>query len=292
MNTRALRSFIKVYERKSISAAAKELHISPQGLSKVIKQLEYDLGADLFFRGIQGMEPTESGELFYARAQHICYLLEDIKKELDLLNKHTSALTVLVSYSATMVVPVEKILEFSIEHPLIHVQLKEYPDGFPFLESFQDEVDIGIVVGPKDLSNCNQELLYKGETVVVVPNSHRFADRSELSLFELEGEQIIQRPMSFDGDNLFYEQYQNIISPNVLYETDNHLSIHRLCKEKNVMALSVDFIERSICDPSLKVLKLKEKIPQDLYLVSRFRENQNRAVSLFLDYIKEKVIVV
>ncbi len=40
MNTRTLRCFIEVYEKKSIAAAAKEVYISPQGLSKIIRQLE------------------------------------------------------------------------------------------------------------------------------------------------------------------------------------------------------------------------------------------------------------
>ncbi len=285
MNTRALRSFIKVYEKKSISAAAKDLHISPQGLSKVIKQLEYDLGADLFYRGIQGMDATESGELLYARARHICYLLDDIKKELDLLNKHSGALTVIISYSAAMVVPVEQILSFSEQYPLIQIQLKEYPDGFPFGEAFQDEVDVGIVLGHREFSNCNQEVVYQGKTVVVLPKNHKLAKKREISLHDLAEESIVQKYMNFDGDNRFVEYYEKK-SPNVLYETDNHLSLHRLCKEKHIPALSVDFIEDSLDDPDLHVVPLKEHIAQDIYLVSRYRENQNRAVSLFLEYIR------
>ena len=81
MNTESLEYFIKVYEKKSFNAAAKDLFITPQGLSKMVKQLEMDLETELFYRGSRGVEPTEYGELLYARAKHICYLIEDIKKE-------------------------------------------------------------------------------------------------------------------------------------------------------------------------------------------------------------------
>ncbi len=289
MNTRALRSFIKVYERKSISSAAKDLNISPQGLSKVIKQLEYDLGADLFYRGIQGMDATESGELLYARARHICYLLDDIKKELDLLNKHSGALTVIVSYSATAIVPVQKILGFSDLNPLIQVQLKEYPDGFPFGESFQDEVDVGIIVGVHEFNNCKQDLLYEGETVILVPQGHPLSSRSEISLSDLDGESLVQKLVTFGGDTRFQDTCEELgVFPTITYETDNHNSIHTLCKTKGYLAISIDFIEDQLRDPQLCIVRIKEKIPQNIYLISRYRESQNRAVSLFLDYIKKE----
>lgn len=44
MNIKELISFLKVCETKSISRASKELYISPQGLSKTIKNLEKELG--------------------------------------------------------------------------------------------------------------------------------------------------------------------------------------------------------------------------------------------------------
>ncbi|WP_062049562.1 LysR family transcriptional regulator [Bacillus sp. JCM 19034] len=81
MNIEVLQHFIKVYEKKSVNSAAKDLFITPQGLSKTIKQLELDLEAELFIRGPRGMVATECGELLHARAKHICYLMEDIKRK-------------------------------------------------------------------------------------------------------------------------------------------------------------------------------------------------------------------
>lgn len=44
MNQRHLTYFLEVYKHRSISAAAKSLFISPQGLSKTILALEEELG--------------------------------------------------------------------------------------------------------------------------------------------------------------------------------------------------------------------------------------------------------
>ena len=65
MDTKDLRSFMRVYEEKSINKAAKQLFITPQGLSRVIHNLETDLGTSLFERTPGGMIPTESGTYLY-----------------------------------------------------------------------------------------------------------------------------------------------------------------------------------------------------------------------------------
>ena len=62
MNTKDLKCFQAVYEEKSVSRAARRLFITPQGLSKIIRQLEEELQASLFVRTARGMEATESGK--------------------------------------------------------------------------------------------------------------------------------------------------------------------------------------------------------------------------------------
>ena len=71
MNTKILREFQIVYERRSIHKAAKELFITPQGLGKNIRQLESELKTELFERTKQGMVPTASARLLYQRSGEI-----------------------------------------------------------------------------------------------------------------------------------------------------------------------------------------------------------------------------
>ena len=64
MDTKDLRCFRQVYEDRSINQAAKQLFITPQGLSRIITKLEGELQAPLFERTPTGMVPTESGKPF------------------------------------------------------------------------------------------------------------------------------------------------------------------------------------------------------------------------------------
>jgi DNA-binding transcriptional LysR family regulator len=61
MEVRQLRWFIAVAEAGSLSAAAREGHISQPALSVIIAQLERDLGARLLDRGRDGVKLTAAG---------------------------------------------------------------------------------------------------------------------------------------------------------------------------------------------------------------------------------------
>ena len=87
MNTKILKCFQAVYEEKSLGKAARRLYITPQGLSKNIRQLEEELGASLFFRTAQGMEPTEGGRFLYEKSERVIREMEAIEHELRQLEQ-------------------------------------------------------------------------------------------------------------------------------------------------------------------------------------------------------------
>jgi DNA-binding transcriptional LysR family regulator len=60
-----MRSFVRVYEARSFSAAAKGLNLSQPSVSKAVAQLEHELAVQLFLRSTRGLTPTEEGDKFY-----------------------------------------------------------------------------------------------------------------------------------------------------------------------------------------------------------------------------------
>ena len=76
MKIRQLEYFCAVAEEKSISAAARELHVAQPPISRQIAQLEEELGVQLFLRGSKGMSLTDAGQSLYQQTQQI---FQDIK---------------------------------------------------------------------------------------------------------------------------------------------------------------------------------------------------------------------
>ncbi|MBS5927857.1 MAG: LysR family transcriptional regulator [Clostridium sp.] len=291
MNTEALEYFIKVYEKKSVTSAAKDLFITPQGLSKTIKQLELDLQTELFYRGTRGVDATEYGELLYARAKHICYLIEDLKKEISVMSGSKGTLNLVVTYASSTVLPSDLLFGFPKEYPNIQMKLKEVPDEFPVGKLFEDEeVDVGLVLVNEKANSCDYELILKGEVVIVVSKDHHLADRDEISIEELEDEPLLIKAVEAGGEHSFVSKcLEHGFTPTIEYEIGNVITAHMLCKANKDAYVSISYIENFINDDKLKVIKLKEKIHQNIYLVTKKRPIQSKVVSLFKNYVDEHI---
>lgn len=89
MDTKHLEYFRIVYEEKSIHAAAKKLFISPQGLGKIIQNLEGEFKTPLFTRTKNGVFPTESGTLFYEQCVKTCRELKLLQTRMERMKKRS-----------------------------------------------------------------------------------------------------------------------------------------------------------------------------------------------------------
>ena len=63
-----IEAFLRVAERRSFSAAAADLGVSPSAISQTIKALEARIGAPLFTRTTRSVGLTQAGEMFLERA--------------------------------------------------------------------------------------------------------------------------------------------------------------------------------------------------------------------------------
>ena len=71
-----IRTFVRVFELGSMSAAGRDLRISPAVTSSRISQLEEHLSVRLFQRTTRSLTPTEQGKAFYSGA---CEILESVE---------------------------------------------------------------------------------------------------------------------------------------------------------------------------------------------------------------------
>jgi len=63
-----IEAFLRVAERRSFSAAAADLGVSPSAISQTVKALEARVGAPLFMRTTRSVGLTQAGEMFLERA--------------------------------------------------------------------------------------------------------------------------------------------------------------------------------------------------------------------------------
>lgn len=72
-----IRTFVRVYELGTMSAAGRDLRISPAVTSARISQLENHLGVRLFQRTTRSLSPTEQGREFYPHAARVLEAVDE-----------------------------------------------------------------------------------------------------------------------------------------------------------------------------------------------------------------------
>lgn len=77
-----IRTFVRVYELGSMSAAGRDLRISPAVTSSRISQLEEHLGVRLFQRTTRSLSPTEQGNSFYRGATAVLDAVESAEAQI------------------------------------------------------------------------------------------------------------------------------------------------------------------------------------------------------------------
>ncbi|MFC0709756.1 LysR family transcriptional regulator [Azorhizophilus paspali] len=72
--------FVRVAERQSFSAAARDLHLAPKTVSKQIARLEQALGTTLFERNTRNLRITDEGRAIAERARVALGVLEEVQE--------------------------------------------------------------------------------------------------------------------------------------------------------------------------------------------------------------------
>ncbi|WP_040846570.1 helix-turn-helix domain-containing protein, partial [Nitrospirillum viridazoti] len=65
----AMRVYVRVVERGSLSAAARDLGMGQPAVSERIERLEAHLGSRLLLRSTRSLSMTDAGAVFYERAR-------------------------------------------------------------------------------------------------------------------------------------------------------------------------------------------------------------------------------
>jgi DNA-binding transcriptional LysR family regulator len=120
-----LRTFVRVYELGSMSAAARDQRISPAVASARISQLETHLGVRLFQRTTRSLTPTEQGSVFYEGACGVLQAIDTAEAGVGDLTKNprgTLRVAAPLGLGRRFIAP--HIPSFSEAYPLVDVRLR------------------------------------------------------------------------------------------------------------------------------------------------------------------------
>jgi len=120
-----IRTFVRVYELGSMSAAARDQRISPAVASSRISQLEEHLNARLFQRTTRKLNPTEQGRIFYDGATRVLDAVSEAEAAVGQVTRDPRG----IIYTAAPLglgrrIIAPEIPAFKAEYPLINLRLR------------------------------------------------------------------------------------------------------------------------------------------------------------------------
>lgn len=153
MEFRVLQYFLAVTREQSISGAAEALHLSQPTLSRQLRDMEEELGKQLFIRSNRKIILTEEGMLLRKRAEEITELVRKTENEIAQSDK-TIAGDIHIGTGETDVVRifVRAAKALREEYPLIHLHIFSGDKATVSEELDRGLLDFGLLFGAIDTS--------------------------------------------------------------------------------------------------------------------------------------------
>lgn len=186
---RQLEAFHAVMSAGSVTQAAGQLSVSQPAISRILADLEVNVGFPLFEKMARKLRPTERARLLHAEVERSLSGLAQIESIANRLREQGEGQLRLAIVPSLVATICESLLTpFSMAHPAVSV-IVETPTTLNSLDwSSAAQVDIGITFEPIALPGVSSELLGQTEAVCILPRGHALIQReSPIKPSDLQG---------------------------------------------------------------------------------------------------------
>ncbi|MFA1765734.1 LysR substrate-binding domain-containing protein [Xanthomonas campestris pv. campestris] len=173
MELRHLRYFLAVAEELHFARAAERLHIEQSPLSRAIKELEEDLGTQLFVRTTRSTRLTRAGKLFLEHVPRVFTALQQARDSVQAAaNGYHSQLRVALSDGVPPTCFSALLALCRQEEPEIEIRLTEIPLSQQIKGLHEDLYDVGFAQSDEAGGGIVAESIWHDPLMVVVPARH------------------------------------------------------------------------------------------------------------------------
>lgn len=288
MELRVLQYFLTVSREQSISGAAEHLHLSQPTLSRQLKDLEDELGKQLFIRGNRKITLTEEGMILRQRAEEIMILVKKAESEISLSDDiiagdlhigagETDALR-LIAHIAT---------HLQRDYPQIHYHISS-GDGEDVLERLDKGlIDFGILFDPTDLSKYNHLRIPTKDTWgVLMRRDSPLAIKDSINPEDLWDKPLIISRQQKAGSDLSLWLQQDISNLNIVATYSLIFNASLLVDEGLGYALTLEKLINVSGDSTLCFKPLNPKLEIGLNLVWKKYQVFSKAADKFLERVR------
>jgi LysR family transcriptional regulator, hca operon transcriptional activator len=193
MELRHLRYFVAVAEEGSLTvAAARRLHTAQPSLSRQMRDLEYEVGAQLMVRSARGIRLTAAGRVFLDHARLALAQVEAAREAARRAAepaKQSFALGFLTGQEMDWLHEAMRILRDDLPNLEVTVSSQYSPQLADALT--RGKLDLAFLRPEPNVVDLTFKTVTKEPLVIILPSDHRLASHEAIRVQEIVGETFI-----------------------------------------------------------------------------------------------------
>jgi DNA-binding transcriptional LysR family regulator len=194
---RQLEAFLAVAQELHFARAAQRLRVSAPWMSHTVRDLEHALGVELVSRTTRTVELTQAGQVFAGLAgQSLAGLSAAIKTVRAMGPSPQGTLRLGYTIGAGLDIATRLLRTYHERSPEATVETREYDFSDPTAGLRDKQVHVAVVRPPLGLPGLVSVELATERLVASLPEDHRLAGRSSLSVADVLPEPIVAAPVS------------------------------------------------------------------------------------------------
>ncbi len=291
MELRHLRSVVTLSEELHFGKAAARLNISQPPLSRQIRQLEDELGVQLFRRTRRQVVVTEAGRIFIARARQILAETEEAKHLVRGASESEKTQLLVGFPRSSHGGIIDDILRtFGSRYPNVRVALRSLSTAEQVCALQSGEIHVGFLRLPVLDSTLKIDVVLREPLTIALPECNRFASRRRVRLQALADETFIMFPREMNPG--FYDFLSNVCRsagfvPKIVPEADNiYTALTVVAAGRGV---SLGPASRQLQWKGVVFRDLQPPVPSSELAVAYSRQTSN-SLSAFLKVVRESSV--
>lgn len=265
MELRHLKYFMAVAEELHFGKAARRLHVSQPPLSRQIRQLEEELGVELFERSSRRVELTAAGRYYMAEVNKAMAVLDEAGRTVrSVASGEEGALKVGFVGPASLSRFPEVVREFRRRFPNIRLTIRAMSTYHQLDLMNRGRLDAGFArLFGHDMHGLNTRLFLREPYALAIPAGHRLHGRRGVSLSDLHGEDMIFYPRHYQPklhDALIAAFERAGVTPDIVQEANTEQSTLALVAAGMGVAL-VPASSENGCPQGVGIVSLEQGLP-------------------------------
>lgn len=290
MDIKDLKIFQTIAEEKSIAKASRILYMTPQGISKIVKNLEQEMGCRLFLRNKSGMELTESGERFLEYAKKDIADYYQVKKDiLHIEQRQKKVVDLLSAYGIIRMVTPECIIEFGRRYPDIEFHYREYPDLQVERLFAENEGNVAFSIGEFDEELYHVVPIEVFQLQLLVNEKDPLSQKESVTIEDLKGRPLYIESSQFALYHLIVKKCEEAgFQPDIAFQTSGFSLCHKMVKANKGISVTVNFVFDDMKEEGMKMVPFSDgDYEWKVCMITRKEEEENEAVQCFRKFIQE-----